>query len=83
MTTWSLQDAKNKFSRVVEEALKGEPQRVTRHGKQAVVVISETEYARLSLADATSAPSFTDFLLSMPEGIAFAREDITPREIED
>ena len=80
MATWSLQDAKNKFSRVVVEALKGEPQRVTRHGKQAVVVIAAAEYERLSNADATSAPSFTEFLLSLPEGGDIQREDVAPRE---
>ena len=44
---WSLQDAKNRFSAVVEAARRGEPQRVTRHGKSAVVVISVEEYVRL------------------------------------
>jgi prevent-host-death family protein len=30
---WTLQDAKNRFSAVVEAALAGEPQRVTRRGR--------------------------------------------------
>ena len=38
MTSWSLQDAKNRFSAVVNAALAGEPQRVTRRGEPVVVV---------------------------------------------
>ena len=30
---WTLQDAKNRFSAVVEADLAGEPQRVTRRGR--------------------------------------------------
>ena len=33
MTEWSLQDAKNRFSAVVDAAVGGDPQRVTRRGK--------------------------------------------------
>jgi prevent-host-death family protein len=36
---WSLQDAKNSFSAVVDAALKGTPQTVTKRGKPAVVVL--------------------------------------------
>ncbi|WP_206456241.1 type II toxin-antitoxin system prevent-host-death family antitoxin [Aurantimonas marina] len=41
---WILQDAKNKFSAVVEAALNGRPQRVTRRGEAAVVVVSAKEF---------------------------------------
>ena len=41
MTEWSLQDAKNRFSAVVNAALAGEPQRVTHRGEPAVVVIAD------------------------------------------
>jgi prevent-host-death family protein len=47
MTDWQLQDAKNRFSAVVDAALSGFPQRVTRRGKPAVVVLSVDEYERL------------------------------------
>ena len=46
MSEWSLQDAKNRFSAVVDAALQGEPQRVTRRGKPAVVVVEEYERLR-------------------------------------
>ena len=38
LTKWPLQDAKNKFSALVNAALAGEPQQVTRRGQPAVVV---------------------------------------------
>jgi len=44
---WQLQDAKNRFSEVVERALKEGPQTVTRRGTDAVVVIAAGHYHRL------------------------------------
>ncbi|WP_083797926.1 type II toxin-antitoxin system Phd/YefM family antitoxin [Synechococcus sp. CB0205] len=40
---WSLQDAKNRFSAVVEAALGGRPQLVTRRGQPATVVIAAAD----------------------------------------
>jgi prevent-host-death family protein len=48
MDTWQLQDAKNRFSEVVENARTRGPQLVTRRGVEAVVVLSHEEYERLS-----------------------------------
>ena len=48
MDTWQLQEAKNKFSEVVERARTRGPQVVTRRGKEAVVVVSVEEFERLS-----------------------------------
>ncbi len=45
--TWQLQDAKNRFSEVVEKAVTEGPQHVTRRGKDTAVVLSSREYARL------------------------------------
>jgi antitoxin Phd len=45
---WQLQEAKNKFSSLVELALENSPQIVTRHGKDAVVIISIEEYKKLT-----------------------------------
>lgn len=42
--TWQLQEAKAKFSEVVEKALTHGPQRVTRHGKDSVIIVSEEEF---------------------------------------
>lgn len=48
MVRWKLEDAKNRFSEVVRRALAHEPQLVTRHGKEAVVVLSVEDYERLA-----------------------------------
>lgn len=62
--TWQLQHAKNRFSELVEAALRRGPQEVTRYGKPAVVVVSKEEYDRL-----TGKPKmdFKEFLLSFPK----------------
>ena len=44
---WQLQDAKKKFSEVVERALKQGPQLITRHGEKAVIVLSYKEYSKM------------------------------------
>ena len=43
--TWSLQDAKNRFSAVVDAAERGEPQLVTKRGRPAVVIVRADEFA--------------------------------------
>jgi prevent-host-death family protein len=45
---WQLQDAKNRLSRLVDEAAKGEPQIITRRGRAAAVVVSPEQFRRLS-----------------------------------
>ena len=66
-TTWSVQDAKNRFSEVVEAARR-RPQTVTKHGKPAVVVVDADEYDRLRKLQHLKAPTFTEMLLAMPQG---------------
>jgi prevent-host-death family protein len=41
---WKLQDAKARFSEVVRRARSGEPQQVTVHGKDAVVVVDPERF---------------------------------------
>jgi len=45
---WQLQEAKNKFSNLVECAQNDGPQIVTKHGKAAVVIISADDYRKLA-----------------------------------
>ena len=63
---WSVQDAKDRFSAVVEAARQS-PQTVTKHGKPAVVVVAAEEYERLRQLEKLKAPSFADHLLAMPK----------------
>lgn len=80
---WSLQDAKNSFSAVVDAALQGRPQTVTKRGKPAVMVLSVAEYERLRQRHDPTAPSFVDHLLSMPQGeIEFERRPVAPRDVD-
>jgi prevent-host-death family protein len=44
---WQLQEAKNKLSQVVDEAVAHGPQIITRHGQETAVVLSMNEYERL------------------------------------
>jgi len=44
---WRLQDAKAQFSELVRRAREKGPQRVTVHGKDAVVVVDADEWDRL------------------------------------
>lgn len=64
---WRLQDAKTQFSRVVDAALQGEPQHVTRRGRAAVVVLSEAIYRALRESSRASAPGFVTHLLAIPK----------------
>jgi len=45
---WRLQDAKAQFSELVRRARETGPQRVTVHGRDAVVVVAADEWDRLS-----------------------------------
>lgn len=79
---WSLQDAKNKFSAVVEAAAKGVPQTVTKRGKPAVVVLSIRDYERLSRPQPPKR-SFVEHLFAMPKDDGeFDRAEIEPRDVE-
>lgn len=70
LSAWRLQDAKAQFSALVDNALRGVPQHVTRRGKQAVVVLSEQDFEALqrSAASRASKPvSLIEHLLAMPK----------------
>jgi prevent-host-death family protein len=53
MRSYPVDEADVVFSELVERALAGEPQRITRHGGEAVILVSEREWA----ARSKSAPS--------------------------
>ncbi len=60
---WQVQEAKQRFSRLVQCALDEGPQVVTRRGEEVVVVLSAQEYRRLT----RPVPDFAEFLLSAPD----------------
>ena len=59
---WQLQEAKNKFSEVVKEALSQGPQVITRRGREVVIVLSHAEYRRL----VASQKKLSDFFRQSP-----------------
>jgi len=77
---WQLQDAKNKFSNLVERAKKQGPQIVTKHGKEAVVVLSISEYRKLVKPKMDIVEFFQKFPLDNID-IDFERNKELPREI--
>jgi len=80
--SWSVQDAKNRFSEVVTAARRA-PQTVTKHGKPAVVVVDAAEYERLRQLERAQAPSFIDMLLAIPQDDGeFPRADVQMRDLE-
>ena len=80
MNDWPLQDAKNRFSAVVDAALAGDPQRVTRRGRPAVVVLAVDEYERLRQIEKANAPTFAELLLDIPQdGQEFTRLSLPAR----
>ena len=83
LPAWKLQDAKAHFSQVVREARDNGPQRVTLHGKDAVVILSAEDYARL--APAAEQPSLHALLSRSPlRDLDFEHESVRSpvRDIE-
>jgi len=67
---WQIQEAKARFSEMVERTLREGPQTVTRHGKPVVVLVTADEYRRLRAGGKT----FKALLASAPlEGIEIRR----------
>jgi len=62
MGTWPLQQARAHLREVIDGALADGPQRITRHGKQAVIVVAEDEWDR----EAGPRRSFGDVLAESP-----------------
>ncbi len=62
MRVWQLQDARSHFKDLFDRALAKGPQRVTRRGKEAVVVVSEEEWRRVT----RNVPAFGKLLAASP-----------------
>jgi prevent-host-death family protein len=79
--SWQLQDAKNRFSEVVDEAARSGPQVITRRGVEAAVVVSAADWARL----ARERRPLIEILRRAPRvqgGLDVARARDTGREVE-
>ena len=81
MKKWQLQEAKNRFSEMVNDAIHHGPQTVTRHGEETVIVLSVKDYKKL----AKPKTSLYEFLRNSPlRGVELdlTRDKSLPRDIE-
>jgi prevent-host-death family protein len=78
---WTVAEAKAKFSEVIERAQRKGPQRITRHGKDAVVVVSAEEWERKTKRKGNLAEFFAESPLR-GSGLELERLDDDPRETE-
>ncbi len=76
---WQLQEAKQRFSEVVRLAIEDGPQTVTRHGREAVVIVKADDFRRLNRQR-----DFKAFLLSAPDMdmLDLRRDQSMPRDID-
>ena len=80
MEHWQLQDAKNRFSEIVNKALRNGPQVVTRRGKKTVVIMSVEQYQILVRPKV----NIVDFFQESPlrgEDLDLARNKDSLREV--
>jgi len=79
--TWQLQEAKNKFSSLVEKARQYGPQIVTKHGEDVVVILDIVEYKKII----TPRTKIIDFFKKSPFndiGLEIKRRKEVSREIK-
>lgn len=79
--TWSVAEAKAKFSELIERALAGDPQVITRKGRIAAVLVSAEEWERKSRRTGNLA----EFFAASPlrgSGLAVERSKDGPRRTE-
>jgi antitoxin Phd len=78
---WQLQEAKARYSEMVERALEKGVQIVTRRGRKTVVILPFDEYERLT----KHTESLSQFLLASPlagSELIIERDKSTPRSLE-
>ena len=71
---WQVQAARARFSTLIDEALAGRPQRISRRGKDVAVVVAAADYDRLT----KPRESLVDFFRNSPlaEAMADGRLDL-------
>lgn len=77
---WQLQEAKSRFSELIDRVLTSGVQIVTRRGQKAVVILPYEEFKRLTRPTG----GLAEFLLSSPlagSSLEISRDPSTPRDI--
>jgi prevent-host-death family protein len=79
--TWTVAEAKAKFSEVIDRARTGGPQTITKNGRKAVVIVSAEEWARK-----THRPgNLAEFFAASPlrdSGLDLARSEDGCRDVD-
>ena len=78
---WQLQEAKNRFSSLVDKAHREGPQFVTKHGRESVVVLAVEDYEKLSRPKSDLLSFFRGSPLS-GMNLDLARDKSSSRDIE-
>ena len=81
LETWKLQDAKAKFSELLEKANSEGPQKITKHGRTTAVVVAAEEWER----KAERKGNLAEFLASSPlrgSGLKIRRLPMRLRKVE-
>lgn len=81
--SWQLQEAKNKLSQLVDEAMKTGPQIITRRGVEVAIVLSVEEYRHLTaskekLSDFFRQSPLVDVELDLERDSSPVRDGFTP-----
>ncbi len=77
--TWQLQEAKNKFSRVVDDAVNRGPQIITKHGVEVAIVLSYAGYQKMMASTGKLSEFFRESPLVGPD-LDSARDKSDARE---
>ena len=77
--TWQLQEAKSKFSKLIDEVLEGGYHTITRNGHPVVIVISQRDFEQYL----RSKDTLIDFFKRAPDfDIDLTRDKDTGRDID-
>lgn len=79
--TWTVAEAKAKFSEVIDKARSNGPQAITKHGRTAVVVVSAEEWERKTHRSGNLAEFFAESPLR-GSGFKVTRVKDGPRKVE-
>jgi prevent-host-death family protein len=79
---WQLQEAKSRFSQVVDEALEHGPQVISRRGEEVVVILAYAEYKQMKKAELPLGDFFRQSPLSGAEELDLTR-DQSPGRLTD
>jgi prevent-host-death family protein len=82
--TWQVQEAKARFSELFQRVRSEGAQRVSRHGKEVVVILTEEEFERLTERRANRG-SLVDFFARSPlakNAVTFEREPGRDRPVD-